>query len=120
MGILPMPHGRDARATGGNMPAIGQATGKKLWKAGELARETGLTRQALHQYVLAGLLVPADLTKGGQRLFEKDAVKLVQVIREATAIGYPLREVRDIFLKKCRERRQNEERRRMKDEGEEL
>jgi DNA-binding transcriptional MerR regulator len=82
------------------MPAKGQATGRKLWKAGELARETGLTRQALHQYVLAGLLVPADLTKGGQRLFDKDAVGRVELIRKVNLIsGYPLRECRDIFLK---------------------
>jgi len=84
------------------MPAKGQATGKKLWKAGELARETGLTRQALHQYVLAGLLVPADMTKGGQRLFDKDAVERVELIRKMAAIGYPLREFRDIFLKNKR------------------
>jgi len=81
------------------MPALGQETGKRLWKAGELARETGLTRQALHQYVLAGLLVPADMTKGGQRLFEKGAVDRVELIRKLTAIGYPLKEIHDIFLK---------------------
>ncbi|MGD0093214.1 MAG: MerR family transcriptional regulator, partial [Planctomycetota bacterium] len=79
------------------MPTIGVATKRELWKAGELARETGLTRQALHQYVTMGLLVPADMTKGGQRLFDKDAVERVELIRNAAAInGYTLCQVHDI------------------------
>ena len=81
------------------MPALGVETGKKLWKVGDLARRTGLTRQALHQYVLAGLLTPVDLTKGGQRLFGEDAAQRVKLIRDLCAVGYTLRDVRDIFLK---------------------
>jgi len=82
------------------MPTIGVATKRELWKAGELARETGLTRQALHQYVMLGLLDPADTTEGGQRLFDKSAVGRVQLIRDLCAINnYTLRDVRDLFMK---------------------
>ena len=73
---------------------------RKLWKAGELARRTGLTRQSLHQYVLLGLLAPVDTTKGGQRLFAEDAAERVELIRNLLACGYTLRDVRDIFFKK--------------------
>ena len=74
------------------------AAGKPL-KAGELARRTGLTRQSLHQYVLLGLLQPVDMTKGGQRLFEPDAVDRVKLIRDLVACGYTLRDIRDTFFK---------------------
>lgn len=72
---------------------------RKLWKAGELARRTGLTRQSLHQYVLLGLLTPVDTTKGGQRLFDEEAVERVALIRNLCANGYTLAEARDIFFK---------------------
>ena len=71
----------------------------KLLKAGELARMTGLTRQSLHQYVLLGLLSPVDTTKGGQRLFNEQALDRVKLIRELIACGYTLRDIRDTFFK---------------------
>src|SRR5205085_7406516 len=72
---------------------------KKLYKAGELSRRTGLTRQALHQYVLMGLLEPEDITKGGQRLFSDKAEDLVKLIRRMCENGYTLKDVKDIFIK---------------------
>ena len=72
---------------------------KRLYKAGELSRRTGLTRQALHQYVLMGLLEPDDVTKGGQRLFSDKAEALVKLIRKMCENGYTLKDVKDIFIK---------------------
>ncbi|MEI6233108.1 MAG: MerR family transcriptional regulator [Planctomycetota bacterium] len=72
---------------------------KRLYKAGELSRRTGLTRQALHQYVLMGLLEPDDVTKGGQRLFSDRAEALVKLIRNMCDNGYTLKDVKDIFIK---------------------
>src|SRR3977135_254773 len=72
---------------------------KKLYKAGELSRRTGLTRQALHQYVLMGLLEPDDVTKGGQRLFSDKAEELVRLIRCMCANAYTLKDVKDIFIR---------------------
>jgi DNA-binding transcriptional MerR regulator len=74
--------------------------GRKLWKAGELARRTGLTRQALHQYVLLGLLAPVDTTQGGQRLFDEEAAERVKLIRNLCDSGYTLKSIREIFFKK--------------------
>ena len=84
------------------MPALGVTTGRELLKAGEVARQTGLTRQTLHQYVVMGLLQPVDATKGGQRLFDETAVERVNLIRKLCAGGYTLQAVRDIFLKEQR------------------
>ncbi len=76
------------------------AARSRLWKAGELARQTGLTRQSLHQYVLLGLLEPLDTTKGGQRLFGPDSVDRVKLIRDLVGNGYTLRDIRDTFFSK--------------------
>ena len=69
-----------------------------LIKVGELARRTGLTRQALHLYVQVGLLKPAGMSAGGHRLFSPEAVERVELIRKLCASGYSLKDVRDIFL----------------------
>ncbi|HEY3323811.1 MAG TPA: MerR family transcriptional regulator [Planctomycetota bacterium] len=72
---------------------------RKLLKVGELARLTGLTRQSLHQYVLLGLLTPIETTKGGQRLFDRGAIRRVKLIQDCCANGYSLGEMRDTFFK---------------------
>jgi DNA-binding transcriptional MerR regulator len=82
-----------------NKVAAKKAAEKRLIKAGELARRTGLTRQALHMYVQLGLLRPSGSTKGGQRLFDEDATERVNLIRKLCASGYTLRDIRDIFIK---------------------
>jgi DNA-binding transcriptional MerR regulator len=70
----------------------------RLLKAGELARRTGLTRQALHQYVQMGLIAPADATSGGQRLFGPEAAKRITMIRKTCAAnGYSLQAFREVF-----------------------
>ena len=74
------------------------AAGRRLIKAGELSRRTGLTRQALHLYVQMGLLRPADTTKGGQRLFDIRDVERVELVRKLCASGYTLQAVRDLFF----------------------
>jgi hypothetical protein len=70
---------------------------QKLIKAGELSRRTGLTRQALHQYVLMGLIEPVTITKGGQRLFSEEIENHVKLIRNLRSQGYTLKDVKDIF-----------------------
>jgi DNA-binding transcriptional MerR regulator len=70
-----------------------------LWKAGELARRAGLTRQALQQYILMGLLEPAEVTGGGHRLFDARGLERVKLIQDLNASGYSLLEIRGIFFK---------------------
>jgi DNA-binding transcriptional MerR regulator len=69
------------------------------FKAGELSRRTGLSRQTLHQYAILGLLTPVGMTKGGQRLFPANAVERVELIRKLCACGYTLQEIRETFFK---------------------
>ena len=79
------------------MPAPGRENKRKLWKAGDLSRATGLTRQALHQYVQMRLIKPVVTTKGGQRLFDPSAVGRIEIVRKLSAIGYTLHEIRGTF-----------------------
>jgi len=70
-----------------------------LLKAGELARRTGITRQALHIYVQMGLLRPALSSQGGHRLYDDKSVERVELIRRLCASGYSLKDIREIFFK---------------------
>ncbi len=81
-------------------PEAAQTRSPKLLKAGDLARQNGITRQMLHQYVTMGLLEPVETTQGGQRLFNAESVTRVKLIRQLCACGYTLRDVREIFFEK--------------------
>ncbi|MFF5293895.1 MerR family transcriptional regulator [Paractinoplanes globisporus] len=62
-------------------------------RVGELARRTGTTVRALRYYEAAGLVVPRRLGNG-YREYEPIAVRLVQQIRELTALGLSVDETR--------------------------
>jgi DNA-binding transcriptional MerR regulator len=62
-------------------------------RVSELARRTGTTVRALRYYETAGLVVPRRLGNG-YREYEPIAVKLVQQIRELTALGLSVEETR--------------------------
>ena len=67
-------------------------------RIGELARATGLSRQALHNYVLLGLIAPAGRTAGGHRLFDAEAFRRIGLIGRLCRSGYTLRDIREIFM----------------------
>ncbi|MEU4237974.1 MerR family transcriptional regulator [Actinoplanes sp. NPDC026619] len=62
-------------------------------RVGELARRTGTTIRALRYYEQAGLVVPERLGNG-YREYAPIAVRLVQQIRELTALGLSVEETR--------------------------
>jgi peroxiredoxin/DNA-binding transcriptional MerR regulator len=62
-------------------------------RVGELARRTGTTVRALRYYEEAGLVVPQRLGNG-YREYEPIAIRLVQQIRELTALGLSVEETR--------------------------
>jgi DNA-binding transcriptional MerR regulator len=68
-------------------------------KIGELARRTGLTRQAIHQYVQLGLIRPAQHTRGGQRLFNEEAIRRIELVRKLLDSGYTLQSLRETFFR---------------------
>lgn len=78
---------------------------RKLWKIGELARHTGLSRQTIHNYVVLGLITEEDRTDGNHRLFGDDVWKQLAAIERLKAEGKTLAEItRRMTQKRARER----------------
>lgn len=67
----------------------------RLSRAAQLA---GVTRQQLQYYLMLGLIEPTMLSDGHQRLFDDQAIKKIRMVKELNRGGYPLREIRDIFI----------------------
>lgn len=64
-------------------------------KVGALARETGLTVRALHHYEEVGLLVPAERTTAGHRLYGVHEVRRLHQIVSLRQLGLSLDEIRE-------------------------
>lgn len=65
---------------------------------GEAAKRAGVTRQSLQYYLMVGLLEPTDVTKTGRRLFDQKSIERIKLVKKLNENGYPLREIREIFL----------------------
>jgi DNA-binding transcriptional MerR regulator len=83
-----------AEISGG--PADGAASRKDLMQIGDLARETGKTVRAIHLYEELGLLVPADRSKGGFRLYARDALLRIRWIGKLQEMGFSLGDIQTI------------------------
>ena len=69
-------------------------TSEKLWKVGELARQSGVSVRALHHYHSIGLLCPSKRSTSGYRLYDADDVARLQTIKSLCHMGFSLEEVR--------------------------
>ena len=70
---------------------------KKHFRIEEVAQSTGLTPRALRFYEEKGLLVPAQRTPGGHRLYTADEVASLLRIKELKQLlGFSLGEIRDL------------------------
>ena len=72
---------------------------ENLLRLGPAARRAGVTPQQLQYYIMVGLVEPSELSTGHQRLFDPRAIKKIRMISLLNQSGYPLREIRDIFLR---------------------
>jgi DNA-binding transcriptional MerR regulator len=67
----------------------------RLWKVGELAKQTGLTVRALHHYDEIGLLSPSHRSEAGYRLYDgEDIAKLLKIL-SLRQLGFSLEEIGD-------------------------
>ena len=71
----------------------------KLLRTGKAADAAGVSRQSLQYYLMVGMLDPTDRTAGGQQLFGEKAIERIKLIKSLNDSGYPLREIREIFLR---------------------
>lgn len=72
---------------------------KKLMQIGITAKHAGISRQTLQYYLMVGLLEPTEITKSGRRLFDKKAVERIKLIKKLNESGYPLRAIRELFVR---------------------
>src|SRR5271154_5730700 len=69
---------------------------RDLMQIGDLAREVGKTVRAIHLYEELGLLTPAGRSKGGFRLYERDALLRIRWIGKLQEMGFSLGDIQTI------------------------
>lgn len=62
-------------------------------RSGEVAAAAGVNFQTLRYYERRGLLAEPDRTPGGHRVYPRDAVTMVRIIKAAQRLGFTLDEV---------------------------
>lgn len=62
------------------------------------AEAAGVTVAQLQYYLSMQVVEPTAISDGQQRLFDSKAIKRIRMVRLLNAGGYPLREIREIFM----------------------
>jgi len=73
------------------------ASNGRLFRIGELSHRTGVSPDTLRYYEVKGLMPSPTRTAGGYRQYPESAMKRVQAIRAALAIGFSIRELATVF-----------------------
>ena len=81
-----------------------QTTSRRLLKTAEAAKAGGVSRQTLQYYLMVGLVEATERTSAGHQLFGEEAIKRIQLVKQISDSGYPLREIREIFLQRAKEK----------------
>jgi MerR family Zn(II)-responsive transcriptional regulator of zntA len=68
-----------------------------MYRIGELAEHSGLSRDTLRFYEREGLLSPAERSPAGYRLYSPEALRRLRFIKEAQALGLSLDEIRKLL-----------------------
>ena len=73
---------------------------EKLFKIGEVMEYTGLSRQTIHNYTLAGLIQEARRTPSGHRLYDENVFDRLEQIKILQAKNYTLYQIKKILEEK--------------------
>ncbi|MBE5875748.1 MAG: MerR family transcriptional regulator [Lachnospiraceae bacterium] len=68
---------------------------EKKMTSGEIAKKTGVSQKAIRLYDEKGLLKPSDYSEGNYRLYDKEALLVLEKIIALKQIGFSLEEIRD-------------------------
>jgi DNA-binding transcriptional MerR regulator len=71
-----------------------------LLQIGQAAKKAGVSVQSVQNYIMLGLLKPTQLTPGGRRLFDREAVERIVLIHKMNQSGYTLRAIRELFVQR--------------------
>jgi MerR family Zn(II)-responsive transcriptional regulator of zntA len=78
---------------------MGENEKDKLLRIAEAAKEAGVTKQSLQYYLMVGLIEPTRRSASRQQLFDDKAIERIRLVKKLNDSGYPLREIREIFLR---------------------
>jgi DNA-binding transcriptional MerR regulator len=81
------------------------ATPKKLYKIGEVMKYSDLSRQTIHNYTMLGLILPAERTESGHRLYGEGVFERLKKIERYKRHHTP-REVKVLLEKQDKEEAQ--------------
>ena len=70
---------------------------EKLYKIGEVMEETGLSRQTVHNYTLAGLIQEKRRTPSGHRLYDEQVFDRIEQIKTLQRKNYTLQQIKKIL-----------------------
>jgi DNA-binding transcriptional MerR regulator len=70
---------------------------EKLYKNGEVMEESGLSRQTIHNYTLAGLIQEKRRTPSGHRLYEEQVFERLEQIKTLQVKNYTLQQIKKIL-----------------------
>jgi len=68
-----------------------------MYRIGELARQTGVSRDTLRFYEREGLVRPSERSEGGYRLYESEALQRLGFIKQAQALGLSLKDIHSLL-----------------------
>ena len=68
---------------------------EKKMTSGEIAKKAGVTQKAVRLYDEKGLLKPTEYSEGNYRLYDKEALQILEKIVALKQIGFSLEEIRD-------------------------
>lgn len=71
---------------------------EELLPISQAAEKAGVSKQSLQYYLMVGLIEPTSRSGGGRQFFDEKVVERIKLIKKLNTSGYPLREIRDIFL----------------------
>jgi len=75
----------------------GSGAPKKLYSVGEVVKQSGISRQVLHNYTVLGLLRVAERTPTNRRYYDDEVFRRIKLIRKMLDSGYTLQSLREIF-----------------------
>jgi len=68
----------------------------ETYKIDEVSKATGLTKRTIRYYEELGLLMPAERTEGGMRLYSQEHIeRLKQIVSARDVLGFSLQEILD-------------------------
>lgn len=67
---------------------------------GEVARQVGVSVEAMRYYEREGLIAVPDRDANGYRRYEPDAVRHIRFIKRAQEVGFTLKDIKDLLTLK--------------------